>query len=250
MLASPSDDLRLSVVVPTLNEAPCIATVLEGLLVQDGIDELLVVDGGSADGTVEIVEGLGVQLHHQQSRGLGHGLHEGFAVATGDVLCVVDADGSHDWREIPRMRAVLAEGYDYVLASRYTGPFRFRGPHRWPWSTSEDDSWLHEWGNLGFVAMAKMLHGLPLSDVMMGFQMVRREALEAIGLVEQGQCFDAELKIKLHRAGYRLAEISAIEPKRIGGEAKLTVWKDGPDVLRVILKEWVKGGFRRVKPTR
>lgn len=247
MPAGPSDGLRLSVVVPTLDEAPCIATVLEGLLVQDGVDELLVVDGGSTDGTVAIVEGLGVTLHHQRSRGLGHGLHEAFAVASGDVLCVVDADGSHDWREIPRMRALIAEGYDYVLASRYIGPFRFRGLHRWPWSTSEDDSWLHEWGNLGFVALARVLHGLPLSDVMMGFQMVRRGPLEAIKLVERGQCFDAELKIKLHRAGYCLAEISAIEPRRIGGEAKLNPWTDGPDVLRVILKEWAQGGFRRVK---
>ena len=246
MSMSPPDNLRLSVVVPTLNEAPCISTVLTGLLSQAGVDELMVVDGGSTDGTIEIVESMGVQLHRQQSRGLGHGLHEAFDVASGDVLCVVDADGSHDWREIPKMRAMIADGHDYVLASRYVGPFRFRGPHRW--STSEDDSWLHEWGNLGFVALCRALHGLPLSDVMMGFQMVRREALEAIGLVEQGQCFDAELKIKLHRAGYRLGEISAIEPKRIGGEAKLTVWKDGPDVLRVILKEWVQGGFRRIKP--
>jgi glycosyltransferase involved in cell wall biosynthesis len=248
MSMSPTDDLRLSVVVPTLNEAPCIETVLVGLLSQAGIDELLVVDGGSTDGTIDIVDAMGVRLHRQESRGLGHGLHEAFALASGDVLCVVDADGSHDWREIPRMRAMIVEGYDYVLASRYVGPFRFRGPHRWPWSTSEDDSWLHEWGNLGFVALCRALPGLPLSDVMMGFQMVRREALEAIGLVEQGQCFDAELKIKLHRAGYRLGEISAIEPKRIGGEAKLTVWKDGPDVLRVILKEWVRGGFRRIPP--
>ena len=250
MATKQEDGLRLSVVVPTLDEAPCIGTVLDGLMKQEGIDELMVVDGGSKDGTIEIVESMGVTLHRQQSRGLGHGLHEAFAIASGDVLCVVDADGSHDWREIPRMRAMMAEGYDYVLASRYSGPFRFRGPHRWPWSTSEDDSWLHEWGNLGFVALCRTLHGLPLSDVMMGFQMVRREALDAIGLVEQGQCFDAELKIKLHRAGYRLGEISAVEPKRIGGEAKLSAWVDGPDVLRVILKEWVKGGFRRVKARR
>ena len=247
MTSEAKDGLRLSVVVPTLNEAPCIATVLDGLLNQPGVDEILVVDGGSTDGTIDIVENMGVTLHRQRSRGLGHGLHEAFALALGNVLCVVDADGSHDWTEIPKMRAMIAEGYDYVLASRYTGPFRFRGPHRWPWSTSEDDSWLHEWGNLGFVALCRALHGLPLSDVMMGFQMVKRGPLEAIGLVEQGQCFDAELKIKLHRGGYRLGEISAREPKRIGGEAKLSAWIDGPDVLRVILKEWALGGFSRVK---
>ena len=248
MTSERDDKVSLSVVVPTLNEAPCIGTVLSGLLHQEGIDELLVVDGGSTDGTLAIVEQMGVRLHRQRSRGLGHGLHEAFALAKGSVLCVVDADGSHDWTEIPKMRAMIAEGYDYVLASRYRGPFRFRGPHRWPWSTSEDDSWLHEWGNLGFVVLCRALHGLPLTDVMMGFQMVRREALDAIGLIEQGQCFDAELKIKLHRMGYKLGEISAIEPKRIGGEAKLSAWVDGPDVLRVILKEWVRGGFKRVKP--
>ena len=233
-----ADGHRLSVIVPTLNEVECVGHVLDGLLTQAGVDELLVVDGGSTDGTLEAIASRGVAVHHQRSKGLGHGLHEAFEVATGDVLCIVDADGSHDWREIPRMRQRIAAGDDYVLASRYIGPFRFRGLGRWPWSTSDDDSMLHEWGNLGFVVLARALHGLPLNDVMMGFQMFRRTALNAINLVEQGQCFDAELKIKLHRAGFKLSEISVHEPKRIGGEAKLSAWIDGPDVLRVILKTW------------
>lgn len=239
------DGLRVSVIVPTLNEVACVGTVLEGLLRQPGVDELLVVDGGSTDGTRDVAERLGVPVLVQRRPGLGWGLHEAFRAVDGDVLCIVDADGSHDWRDIPRLRARIAEGYDYVVASRYIGDARWRGVGRWPWSTSEDDSMLHEWGNLGFIGLARLLHRLPLHDVMMGFQMWRRSALQAIELVEQGQCFDAELKIKLHRAGFRLCEISSVEPPRIAGEAKLDPWKDGMDVLRVIVQQWAKAGFKR-----
>ena len=120
------DGHRLSVIVPTLNEALCVGTVLDGLLETGGFEELLVVDGGSDDGTQAIVSERGVKLLEQSRPGFGPGLYEAFATATGDLLCIVDADGSHNWRDLPRLRATINEGYDYVLASRYCGQFQYR----------------------------------------------------------------------------------------------------------------------------
>lgn len=241
---------RLTIIVPTLNEAGCVGTVLEGLIGQSGVDQVLVVDGGSTDGTQDIVRAMGIDLLVQTEPGLGIGLHMAFAAVDTELLGIVDADGSHDWTAIPRMRELLDSGYDYVLGSRYLGPFQFRGPLRWPWSTSEDDTWLHEWGNLGIVAMARVLHGYPLHDVMMGMQIWRREALDGITLVEAGQVFDAEIKIKLHRAGRKMGEVSVVEPPRIAGDSKLNALTDGWATARVLVGEWVRGGCRRVSPVK
>lgn len=243
----------LSVIVPALDEAPCIERVLEGLVALPEVDEIVVVDGGSRDGTCDIVlrfeaRDARVRLLRQSQPGFGPGLWEAFAAARGDLLAIVDADGSHDWQDLPRMRALIEEGgHDYVLGSRYRAPFRWRGPLRWPFSSSDDDSLVHEWGNLGIVLLAKWLLGYPLSDVMMGLQMWRRAVLDEIMLREPSQAFEAELKMKVHRAGFRMVEISTHERPRIGGEAKLDAWRDGLATARVLLREWRERRAERVR---
>ncbi len=246
-----ADGHSLSILVPTLNEEGAVGTVLRGLLRERAVDEILVVDGRSTDATVRIAEDLGVRVLIQEGRGLGVGLRQGFDAVGGDLIGIVDADGSHDWTALGTMRRLLLEeDWDYVLGSRYIGPFRWRGLGRWPFSTSEDDTLLHEWGNLGIVALAWALHGYPLHDVMMGMQIWRREWLDRIDLGEPGQSFDCEIKIQLHRAGARMAEISVVEPPRLAGEAKLDALTDGAETARVLLREWARGGFRRVKRSR
>ncbi|NOY90230.1 MAG: glycosyltransferase family 2 protein [Deltaproteobacteria bacterium] len=247
-LRAGADGFTLSVIVPALDEAPCIDTVLRGVMATPSIEEVLVVDGGSRDGTLEIVQARvdarrdeerpQLRLLRQSTPGFGPGLWEAFERARGDLLCIVDADGSHDWRDIPKMRRRIAAGADYVLGSRYRGPFRWRGPLRWPWSTSEDDSWFHEWGNLGIVLLARALHGYPLSDVMMGLQMWRRSNFERVTLSEKSQAFEAELKLRTLSAGYVMEEFTTHERKRIGGEAKLHALRDGAATLEVILSLW------------
>lgn len=249
-----ADGHVLTVVVPTLDEAPCIDAVLDGLLAMgESIEEVLVVDGGSTDGTLERVEARlaahhgapTLVLHRQRRPGFGPGLWEAFDRARGDLLAIVDADGSHDWGDLPAMRARIAAGADYVLGSRYAGRFRWRGLGRWPWSTSDDDSLLHEWGNLAIVALARLLHGYPLSDVMMGLQMWRRSNFERVVLEEPSQAFEAELVLETLHAGYRMEEISTHERPRIGGEAKLHAVVDGLATFRVIARSWWRHRVRR-----
>ncbi len=246
-LEAGADGHTLSVIVPTLDEAPCIDAVLDGLLAMgDTIDEVLVVDGGSTDGTLERVEAWlsthqgrpALVLHRQTTGGFGPGLWEAFERARGSLLAIVDADGSHDWGDLPAMRARIAAGADYVLGSRYAGAFRWRGVGRWPWSTSDDDSLLHEWGNLAIVGLARVLHGYPLSDVMMGLQMWRRSNFERFTLREPSQAFEAELVLETLHAGLRMEELSTHERPRIGGEAKLHPLVDGWATLRVIAESW------------
>jgi glycosyltransferase involved in cell wall biosynthesis len=244
MTAKP-DSHSLSIIVPALNEAECIGTVLRGIMDMGDYEELFVVDGGSTDGTIDIAEALGVHVLRQSQPGFGPGLYEAFEAAQGDLICIVDADGSHDWRDIPQMRSMIAEGYDYVLGSRYKGSFRYRGVMRWPWSTSDDDSRLHEWGNLSIVMLAKIFHGYPLSDVMMGLQMWRKSIFETVRLEEPSQAFEAEFKLRVHHGGFRMGEISTQEHPRIGGDAKLNAWTDGLATGRVLLREWWKRRWRK-----
>ncbi len=147
------------------------------------------------------------------------------------------------------MLARIEAGADYVLGTRYRGAFRWRGPLRWPWSTSEDDTWLHEWGNLGLVALAKLLHAYPLSDLMMGLQMWRRSNFDVVHLDEVSQGFEADLKLKTWRAGLRMEEIPTRERPRIGGTAKLRAFHDGARTLAVMARLWARAGFRR-RPSR
>lgn len=241
---------RLTVIIPTLNEGPCIELVLEGVLAVEGVDEVLVVDGNSTDGTRERVEAViagrepdatpKLRMFVQSRPGFGPALWEAFERAEGELLCIVDADGSHDWRDIPTMRALIDDGADYVMGSRYKGPFRYRGPLRWPWSTSDDDDWTHEVGNVAIVAAARLLHGYPLSDVMMGLQMWRRSNFDHFTLEEPTQAFEAELKLKTLHAGLKMVEIPTHEHPRIGGDAKLDAWFDGRATFRVIGTIWLE----------
>ncbi|MBI3007943.1 MAG: glycosyltransferase [Candidatus Omnitrophica bacterium] len=229
--------MKVSVIVPSLNEAGAIEEILRGIS-RENVDEILVIDGNSTDGTIEIVKGMGYRLLMQSRKGLGNAIQEGIKNTNGEIIIIVDADGSHETRDIPKLVEKIKEGYDLVVGSRYISGPGLRGLF---WcnrqSSSYDDTFIRELGNRIFTYLCRKIYHLEVHDILMGFKAFRREIFKKINLAESGQQFDAEIIIKAQKAGFKIGEVPTTEHKRTYGKSKLSVPYHGFKVLWVVIRE-------------
>jgi glycosyltransferase involved in cell wall biosynthesis len=214
----------VSIVLPTMNEARNLPWVLERMPLAA---ELILVDGRSIDDTVSVAQTLrpDVVVVTEPRRGKGRALRAGFAAATGDVIVMIDADGSMDPSEIPRYVELLGE-YDFVKGSRYL----YGGD-------SDDFTWLRRTGNRALLALANGLFRSPFTDLCYGFCAFRREHLGALALTADGFEIETQLVIHAVKAGLRIAEVPSVELSRLHGNSHLRTFRDGQRVLRTLLHE-------------
>lgn len=216
--------MKVSLIIPTLNEANCIGQVLKELP-KDCLHEILIIDGHSTDGTAEIVKNLGYRVITQEGKGFGDAFACGARHSTGDILILMDGDGSHNPADIPKLLAKYKEGYDYVMASRYL-----------PESHSEDDTVVRSFGNWFFTKLVNLLHGLNVSDSLYLFTAIDRNLYELLDIRSKGFEYCMELVIKAHKMGARFAEIPSIERKRISDTPKTNAVVHGWHILLETLK--------------
>lgn len=231
---------RVSVVIPTLNEARNLPHVFARLPAD--LHEVIVVDGHSVDDTPDTARRLrpGVRLITQSRTGKGNAVACGFAAATGDVIVMLDADGSADPREIPRFVQALLAGADFALGSRFAAG-----------GGSRDITRLRRLGNRALVALVNAGYGKKYSDLCYGFNAFWRRHLPALRLdavtapPPDGDCrlwgdgFEIETLIHLRvaAAGLVTAEVPSFEYPRIHGVSNLRAVSDGLRVLRTIVHE-------------
>ena len=215
---------KVSVIIPALNEVGSIGAVLNDIP-KDRVDEVLVADGGSTDGTVELVTKLGYSIITQAQKGFGAAIDNGFKQAKGDIVVVLNADGSQNPKDIPKLLDKIDEGYDLVLASRYS-----------PGGGSEEDTFTHFIGNKIFTFLCNMIYKVNVSDVLYFFLAARKEIFEKVktNCPHAGYC--VELPIKTRRAGFRIGEIPSFEKKRTAGKAKVHTFSTGFKILMTLLK--------------
>lgn len=228
--------LSLSVVIPTLNEAQNIAHVLDHL---DRFDDIVIVDGYSSDGTIEIVRQMrpDVLVLEREPRGKGDALRAGFAAATGDVIVIMDADGSMDPDEVEVFVSMIALGFDLVKGSRLACG---GGSH---------DLTVVRWlGNAALCHLANALFHTAWTDLCYGFLVFRRSCLPQLALTADG--FEIESQILGHAAlaGLRIAEVPSVEFPRLTGDSHLNARRDGTRVLRAMLNARFAPRARRVAP--
>lgn len=217
---------RISVVIPALNEAQNLPYVLPRIPAE--VYEVILVDGHSTDETVALAQDLmpDIQVMVQQGRGKGDALRSGFAACTGDIVVMLDADGSTDPAEIPLFVGALRAGADFVKGSRFLlgGGTADMPVHR-------------KLGNRAFVFLTRLLFGARYSDLCYGYNAFWLDVVDRLSLSATGFEVETMMNIRAHRVGLRIAEVPSFEHKRKYGEGQLRTFADGWRVLKTIFAE-------------
>lgn len=218
--------VSISVVVPTLNEAANLPHVFERL--PEGLTEVIVVDGHSSDGTAEVARRLrpDVRIVLQQGKGKGDALACGFAASTGDVIVMLDADGSADPAEIPRFIEALADGADFAKGSRTL-----------PGGGSADLTAVRRFGNRVLSIAVNVLYGTKYSDLCYGYNAFRRACLDHLEIDCPGFEVETQINIRIAKLNLRVTEVPSYEGHRVHGTSNLHPVRDGGRILRVIVRE-------------
>lgn len=235
---------RVSVVIPTYNEAANLPHVFA--LLPDDLHEVIVVDGRSTDGTVETARTLrpDVAIVSQNRRGKGNAMACGFAAVTGDIIVMLDADGSAHPGEIERYVAALTAGAHFAKGSRFI-----------PGGGSTDITGLRRWGNRGLNMVANLLFRTGYTDLCYGYNAFWTQCLPALELDASGETrdekrwgdgFEIETLINTRIAKSRLSitEVPSFEYPRIHGESNLNTFRDGFRVLWAMVVERVRPAVR------
>ena len=217
---------RITVIVPTRNEAENLRPVLE--LAAPYADELLVVDGHSTDGTRELAEACGARVILDEGLGKGAALRLGMQEASGDIMVFVDADGSHDPRDIPALVKPIIDGVaDHVSGSRMLG------------GSDELHATLHQFvrlfGSQIITLSVNYTQNVRLTDCQNGLRAIRRDVALALDLRENITTIEQEMVIKSVRSGYRLAEVPTHEYVRANGVSRFRV----KDVWFRYVRSWL-----------
>lgn len=216
-------ELSVSIVIPAKNEMGGLAGLLPDLIELAQVDEIVVVDDGSTDETVDVCVQHGVKvISHPYSKGNGASIKTGARHALGDVIVFMDADGQHSALDVNRLLAELANGYDLVVGARQ--------------GLRSQASILRGGANALYNKLATMVVGHKVEDLTSGFRAVRADKFrEFLHLLPNGFSYPTTSTMAFFRAGYSIKYIPIEAAKRIG-KSHLNPFKDGVRFLLIIFK--------------
>ncbi|HEX8795350.1 MAG TPA: glycosyltransferase family 2 protein [Polyangiaceae bacterium] len=227
LAAVPAPRASVSIVIACRDEAPTIGDIVRRCHAYSG--EILVVDGHSRDETREVAERAGARVLLDGRRGKGDAVRVGLQQATGDIVVFIDADGSHDPDDIPRLvQPLLEDRADLVVASRMRG-----GSDEFHGDLGEIVRMI---GGAIITAGINYRFGVKLSDAQNGFRAIRAEAARGLGLVEDITTIEQEMVIKALRRGLRVSEVPSHEYARSHGESRIQLG----DVWHRYVYSWLK----------
>ncbi len=223
--------MKLSVVIPTLNEEECIGQVMDEL--SSALDgnvehEIIIVDGMSRDRTREIALAKGAVVVEEPRRGYGRAYKTGFANAKGEIIATLDGDCTYPADSIiPLMEILENEDLEFITTDRFG--------HMEEGAMSD----MHKIGNLALSFTTRLLFGRIIRDSQSGMWVFRREALSKVRVEDDGMPFSEEIKIEAFRK-LRSKEVMIHYRRRVG-EVKLSSWQDGWKNFRFLWKKRFRG---------
>ena len=217
--------MSVSLIVLTLNELDGIKTMLPRIK-KEWVDEIVIVDGGSTDGTIEYAKKENYKVVVQDRNGRGEGFRVGLNNSIGDTLIYFSPDGNEIPEDIPNLLKKQKEGYDQVIASRFSKD-----------SVSHDATFIRRLGNNMFTWIINKIFGSNVDDAVNGYRLITRACMEDLNTRAMNFEIEIEMTIRAAKKGYKIAEIPTVEPKRASGNAKLNTVIDGTKYVILIIRE-------------
>jgi glycosyltransferase involved in cell wall biosynthesis len=220
----------VSVVIPAKNEARNLQHVFA--TIPQWVDEVVLVDGHSIDDTVAVAQKLNpdVKIVHQAGYGKGDALQAGFEAAKGEILVMMDADGSTDGGEIPRFVAALTTGADFAKGSRFASG-----------GGSDDITSSRQLGNKILSVLVNGLFGTRYTDLCYGYNAFWAKHLSKLDLDCDGFEVETVMNVRAAKVGLAIQEIPSYEHLRLHGMSNLKVVRDGIRIAKFIVREWLSG---------
>jgi glycosyltransferase involved in cell wall biosynthesis len=216
----------VTVVIPAKNEAKNLPFVLPRI--PPWVHEVILIDGNSTDDTIQVAQDIwpSIRVVQQERKGKGAALRTGFAAATGDIVVMIDADGSMDPAEIPLFVGALMTGADFAKGSRF-----IQG------GGTIDMELYRRLGNWGLLKIAQFFFGGNFSDLCYGYNAFWRWVLPQLELDGDGFEIETMINVRALKARLKIKEVPSFESERVHGVSNLKTIPDGWRVLKTIMKE-------------
>jgi glycosyltransferase involved in cell wall biosynthesis len=206
--------LKVTLVVPTLNEINGMRVIMPRVD-RELLHQIIIVDGGSTDGTIEYAREMGYEVHLQKERGIRLGLIENYPNIKGDIIITFSPDGNSVPEEIPPLIEKMEIGYDMVIVSRYLGEAR-----------SFDDTFISRLGNWSFTKIINFLFGFHYTDALVMFRAYKREVPEKLGIIKRRSAlyerfigryisWEPQISVRCAKRRLKITEIPGDEPLRV-----------------------------------
>ena len=219
--------MSVAIIVLTLDEIEGVKAIMPRIR-KEWAEEIVFVDGGSTDGTVEEAQRLGYKIIHQKNKGEGNACRIGVEQTNSDYIIFFSPDGNDEPEDIPRLIEETRLGHELVHISRF-------GKN----SVSEDAGVIDRFGNYMFTFLVNVFFGGRLTDALNGFRIIKREIMLNLKTDAQFLNIEQQICIRALKKGYKIFEIDGKEPKRIGGYRKMRPLIVGAQLSWQIIKEFI-----------
>ena len=223
--------MTTALLILTLNEVDGFKEIMPHVK-REWVDELIVIDGGSTDGTIEEAKKMGLEVILQKSKGHGAAIMLGVESTKSDNIVIFGPDGNHEPEEIPQLIRKVQEGYDQVIVSRFAKD-----------SVNLDAGITDTFGNKLFAFLTNLFFGGDLTDVLNESRLITRKAMTEIKFDAIGLDSTLEMSIRGLKKRQKIFEIVGNEGKRIGGKRKVRTFQTGCLLVKMIVKEIIFWNF-------